>query len=608
MNYRTVLALLLCTTLLFAAGCEQTSIAEQEAIKNAATLQAATPSATPSVTPTQTPTAPPTLTPTLGPSPTPTATALPTRTPNPTLTPLPPTPTPNAALAGFSLCSQTAGESDGGRFSAQVSGITTTIEPAFERVTIGLRVPANSAPPHAVARCLGASDDLPGASSTYSLLIDMGDWLHDDAFKTTAISPTGTLSGTTALKSVSYRFDPNAVAGATLAFGLEQPLPYRLTLETNPYRLVLDVAKSGAFGPGSDMLSVSTTSSVTPDAPLYYIQDGDVWKYAGGKAANLTKDGRAGQYGAVTDLAVSAAANALAFCAVSPGADAGDRLAQSSLWTLDLAGTVAQDLSGEVLACADPAFAPDGKTLAFSLAETDASPPRFSIWTVSADGGNGQRVSAPSDEWSRFGPQWIDGDRLVYAATAEDSRSTLFVHGPGNVEKDIGADLIKGETYRSLGRPLVAPDGSAIAVEALRAGGGADLLLIDRDGAPMPSQRQIAGGYWNRPLAWGAGGTLYYLNTTCASEVAQSYTLRTRALKSGEDKQVALGTSLGGLGSVAATGNGLAYVTVEHTPPGPRGPLRLDAQSASALWFWDVAGGSRAKLVGASSAIGGVTP
>src|SRR6266542_3526896 len=159
MNRHYALALCLCLLLIFAAGCEQTSIAEQEQIKSFQTLQASTPTQAPPPTP----------------------------SPAPTVTPLPPTPTPNPALANFSLCTQTAGTADGGRFSARITTITTTLQPAFERVTIGLAVPGDSAPPHATARCLSASDDPGGAASGYSLLIDLDGWLHDDAFKATTI-------------------------------------------------------------------------------------------------------------------------------------------------------------------------------------------------------------------------------------------------------------------------------------------------------------------------------------------------------------------------------------------------------------------------------------
>ncbi|HEX9369767.1 MAG TPA: hypothetical protein VF897_02125, partial [Roseiflexaceae bacterium] len=152
--------------------------------------------------------------------------------------------------------------------------------------------------------------------------------------------------------------------------------------------------------------------------------------------------------------------------------------------------------------------------------------------------------------------------------------------------------------------------GGAIAVEGLRVNkAGADLLLIAPDGAPMPNQRQIASGYWNQPLAWSADGMLYYLSTTCPSEVAQSYTVQARSLKSGDDRLVAAGTTLGGIGGFTGIGKGLAYVTLDRAPAGPRGPLDPAADSPSTLWFWDVGGsGARAKLASAQSAIGDLAP
>jgi hypothetical protein len=308
---------------------------------------------------------------------------------------------------------------------------------------------------------------------------------------------------------------------------------------------------------------------------------------------------------------VSRSTGQVAFCATAPGADVGDRLAQSELWAMDFDGQDVRPLAAPGLSCAEPAFAPDGGTIAFTVDETGANPPRFSIWVVSAEGRDEQRLSSQSDEWSRFGPQWIDANRLVYAASAEDGRSTLFVFNTASTaEQDIGADLVRGETYQSLGRPLVAPDGGAIAVEGLRpSGAGADLLLIGPDGEALPNQGQIAGGYWNRPLAWGTDGTLFYMTTACASDVAQSYTLRTRSLAGGDDSLIASGATLGGFGSFAAADKGLAYVALDHAPAGPRGPLQIDPQSQSALWFWDVGGmGGRARLVSAQSAIGAVAP
>ena len=614
---------LVCLALLFATGCEQQSIAEQEQIKTRQTLEATTPSATATNVPTNTPT------PTTGPSPT--ATTAPSATPKPsaTITPLPPTATPNPALAGFSLCAQGAGAPDGGRFSARITAITTTLEPAFERVTIGLTAPGDSAAPHAQASCVSAADDsgaAPGAVAPYTLLIDMDGWLHDDGFTATTISPTLALSGTTVLKSLELRAKPGD-AGATLAFGLDQPQPFRLKLESNPLRLVLDVAKSGAPAANNDMLTLPATGDAKPGVPLFYIQGGDAWKFDGGTATNLTKDQRNDQFGEVSALAASN--GQIAFCAVAPGADVGDRVAPRTLWVLAADGKNMQSIPLQSQSCDDPTFSPDGKTIALTVDETGANPPRLSIWTVGADGSGEQRVTPTGDEWSRFAPQWLGAGRLVYAARAEDGRSTLFTHSADGAEREIGGEIQRGSSYASLGRPLAAPDGSAIAVEGLRVQGGADLLFLGPDGKalqlpgarPTPTPQSgsqatptpaanvilsVTSGFWNRPLAWGSDGTLFYLTSACESTAVQSYTLHALSVKTGDDRTLAAGTTLGGVGAAQTVGSGLAYVTQQNAAAGPRGPL-APGSGPSALWFWDIGGnGQRAKLADAPASISGL--
>jgi WD40 repeat protein len=601
MTSRHAFGLLLGLLLLLVAGCEQQSIAEQEQIRSRQTLEASTPSVTPSptITPTNTPTNTPS--PTTGPSPTPSPTLPPTLTPIPTPSPLPPTATPNPALANFSLCTQTAGDPAGGRFSARITSITTTVEPAFERLTIGLDVPGDSAPPHAAARCIAAADDTAGTSASgYVLLVDLDGWLHDDAFRASPISQTQALSGTTVIKRLAYRYDPNAAAGATLAIDLEQPLSFHIMLAERPARLVLEVAKATQIGPSSDMLSLPGGAGQL-DAPVYYLQDGDIWRYTNGKATNLTDSPEA-----ETALAFSPAAGLVAFCRAAPGAAPDDLLAPSTLWTMKGDGSEPAEVAAVGRACAAPTFSPDGKTIAFAVDESGATPPHYTIWTVPSASGDPQRLTPEGDEWSRFGPQWLAEGRLVYAAEAQDGRSTLFMHRPDGQEQDIGAGLVVGDRYRALGQPLAAPDGSMVAVEGLRATKeGADLVLLDANGAEVAT---IGDGYWTRALAWGADGTLFSMTTRCPSTVAQSYAILARA-KSGDSRLIASGDTLGGFGAFSAAGKGLAYVTLAHAPAGPRGPLALDRASDSALWFWDIGGGGgRAKLVEAPDAIGGLAP
>lgn len=598
MTYRHALGLLLCCFVLITAGCEQVSVAEQERVQGLATLQAGTPSATPTFTATPVPSATPTPTPTQGPTPTPSVTPLPSPTP------LPPTPTPNPALANFSFCNQTAGNLAGGRFSARVTGITTTVEPAFERLTLNLDVPRDSAAPAALVRCVSAANDAAeqGTLATgdgYVLLIDMPGWLHDDLFRASVATTTTTLSGTQVLKSASYRFDPNASAGATLAMPLEQPRAFRVELASDPTRLIIDVAKTSTLNESSDMLRTPLGNATAPPAPLWYIQGGDVWKLDAGQAINLTNSSEA-----ETDLAVDRNSGLVAFCRAQRGADVEDAFAASTLWTMTVNGGSISELAAAGRSCAAPTFSPDGSTIAFTVNEGTSTPSRLNIYTVPAAGGRAIRVTPADDEWSRFGPQWVDDSRLVYAAVAEDGRSTLFFND-GRQELDIGAELVVGTRYQALGPPHVAPGGSLIAVEALReSAAGADLVLLDANGT---EQAAIGDNFWNRPVAWGADGTLYYLSSACASSAVLDYSLHARSA-SGDDRVIATGVTLGGFGAFSAVDGGLTYVALERALPAPLGMPAIDRSSPSVLWFWDVAAGNRATQVEASSAITNLAP
>lgn len=594
MTHRHAFVLLLCAMLLIVAGCEQTSVAEQERVQGLATLEASTPSATPTNTATPEPSATPTATPTEGPTPTPTITPLPSPTP------LPPTPTPNPALAKFSFCNQTAGNINGGRFSAKISAISTTVEPAFERLTLTLDVAGDSVAPAAQVRCLSALNDAAlrgdiGANTAgYLLIMDLPGWLHDDRFRTSVATSTTTLSGTEVLKSLSFRYDQNAAAGASIVLPIQEPRSFHVELAENPARLVLDVAKTATINASSDMLRAPAGNGAAPGEPLFYVQDYDVWKFADGKATNLTNSPEA-----ETDLAVDRAHGRVAFCRAEPGADPGDVLAASALWTMTQNGGSIGELAAAGRSCAEPVFSPDGSTIAFTVNEGTSNPPRLSIYTVPVAGGEAQRITPPSDEWSRFAPQWLDNQRLVYSATAEDGRSTMFMYD-GKQERDIGADLVVGDRYTALGRPYVAPNGAAIAVEAIRVGKpGADLVLLDGNGKETAT---IGDNYWNRPLTWGADGTLYYLTSACASDAVLDYTLHARA-RGGADQMIAAGTTLGSFGAFATTSNGLAYVALDRMPPGTGAPQVIDVSSPGALWFWNTADGSRAKLVETKNAV-----
>ncbi len=618
---RIVFVLAAITGLAFVlTACEQTSIAEQERIRSIQTVEASTPPATP-LPPSPTPTPlPPSPTPTPGPSATPLP---PTATTAPSPTSLPPTPTPNPALAQYGLCTQAAGDPAGGLFSMRVTAITTTVEAAFERIELLLDVPADSVQPHASARCRLApavpqAVGEPEVTGSYLIEVQLDGWLRDEAFRASVATPTVPLSGTRLIRAAAFRAVPDARAGATLAIGVDQPLPFLLRLEENPYRLVVEVANSGPVSQASDMLRMPASSPAVPPAPLVFLSGGDIWRLDGGTTTNLTEGARAGQFGDVTALTISAGAQRIAFCAAAPGATADDVAAAATLWIMDLDGSGLRQLTppDRGRSCADPVLSPDGTTVAYAVDESGAQPPQLRIFSVQVFPGAPAVALTPSgDEWSRFSPWWLDDARLVYAATAEDGRSTLFLREANGTERDIGAALLVSGTggqssarYRAFGQLLATSGDARIAVEALRLDGtGADLLMLNAAGTEIERLSPIASGYWNRPVAWGADGTLYYLSAPCAGDAVFEYTLHARAAD-GADRVLAAGVTTGGLGPFAATASGLAYVTLDRLPDGPRGPLRIIRDAPAALWYWDVASNARSRLVETSGAIGFPAP
>lgn len=481
---------------LLLAGCDLTAIGEQEQIANIETIRAGTPSPTPSPTVTNTPAPTATLTPTVGPSPTPSAT--PTASP----TPLPPTPTPNPALTGFSFCDQQAG-ARGGRFSARLLAADASGTPAYEQVVLRFELAPGSGPLGAEAACLSSADlavatgvsELDGA---YAVRVSLPGWLRDEAFRSSPISGTLSFSGTRTLTSARLVPATTTEAGADLLIGLSEPLPFRLSLERNPTRLTIAVARSSPIVGSSDQLRLPTGGSAPKLAtPRFVIFDGDIWRVAPGLRA--TGDGlTAGAAGAenLTDspetetaLAVSPDGSSIAFCRAAPGLDPADSElpVPSTLWVMDADGGGARPLAQVGLSCADPAFSPDGAGVAFAVDETGATPIQRTIYTVPLNGGQARRIIEENDEWSRYAPQWLANGALVFAASAPDGRTTLFLRSATGEVSDVGASILvpasDAPPYRALGRPLAARDGSRFAVEALRSNGpGADLVILDASG------------------------------------------------------------------------------------------------------------------------------
>lgn len=478
-------------------GCDLTSAGVREEIAGVETILALTPSPTLTPTVTNTPVPTPTFTATVGPTPTA------TRTPLPSPTPLPPTPTPNPALVGFSFCNQHAGPTDG-LFSARLSEVDASGTPAYEQIALRFELAAGSAPLGATAACLGPADSAALTperdAAAYAVRVSLPGWLRDEQFRASELSETLSFSGTRTITAARIVPAADPQAGADLLIELSEPLPFRLSVERNPTRLVIAVARNSPVVVTSDFLRLPDGGARPQLAePLFTLFDGDIWRIEAGRSApapgispglagarNLTESSES-----ETQLALSPDRSRVAFCRAAPGLDPADTSlpVPSTLWIMDADGQNARPLAQVGISCADPAFSPDGATLAFAVDETGAGPAKRVIYSVAASGGTPRRLASPDDEWSRFAPQWLSDGALVYAAQAQDGRSTLlFRSAAAQPEEDVGAELLIRNgglaPYAALGRPLAARDGSRFAVEALRSDApGADLLILDAAGA-----------------------------------------------------------------------------------------------------------------------------
>lgn len=584
----------LAVLLLLLVGCEQTTVIEQEQIAQRETVLALTPSATPTVTATFTPSATPTSSPTTGPSPSPTASA------TATSTPLPPTPTSNPALQGFSYCTQQVGDANGGRYSAQLTGITANSFPAFERITFTFTNTVGVAPLSAVADCLSESDFIartgqPASTRPYLLEVHLPDWLHDEQFESSAITNTYELSGTRVLTHVDLRYNPASDAGLTFSIPISEPLRFHLTLMHDPERLVLETAKAVELVEASDPLTAPLSSKAPDfDAPLYFLQEGDIWQYQDGKASNLTETVQE-----EIAFAVSPDGSKIAFCrATTADASYGDAAGPSSLFVMNADGSNAKEIGRTGLGCADPAWSVDSKQIAWSVDESGILPTQRTIWSIAASGGAPERRAGGIDEWNRYAPQWLEDGKLVYSADTQDGRSTLFLLEE-DAENDIGAAFTLSDRYISLGRPLADKEGKQFAVEAQRGRNpGSDLLILDAQGEEIEI---MSDGYWTRALGWRDDGGLLFLSNDCISTLVQSYSLG--VLNSGKKELFASGTSLIAINAAAMHGDQIAYVIGKQPAAGERGPLTIVPNSSSELWIWDLANGERASSYKADRAI-----
>lgn len=568
---------LLAVVLVLLAGCQQQAQPTPRPIPNELTAIALTPTTTPTLEPTAT------LTP-LPATPTVAATVRPSPTAGPSPTPLPATPEPSAQQ--LSYCETAFGAATNERFSARLRDATISRSSIGDQFIVEFTPVRGQVAGRAVCIQPAAANVL-GATSVLSgvLRIELPLWQQDAEWAASALTTTKALRVDAAnhIESVVMQAVPNRSAGVVIELGLDAALPFSAKLEGN--RLVIQLADAPTKPLGDDPLGTVKGQVTPPLQPLIFGRAGDLLKFEKNRVTIISST-----LAIETSVALSPDRRTIAFCRSAPDA----LPEQGGLWVSDLDGKNEQ-LLADVGGCADPAWSFDGKAVWFVAPWSSAAPASYRLWTVPADGGEASPKSS-LDEWSRRAPQPLPGGDVLTVGNAEDGRGALLL-----TNSESGVASVLGQSslgaYPGIGRALLAPDGKKVAVEALRNDGGADLLVLDTKGK---IQTSITGDWWNRPLAWSADGTLYYLVTTCRAGLVLSYELHSLAGRT--DKTVSSGGTLGDIGSAVATDEGLVYVRTPEGGLAVRGPEPFIA-GPSEVWLLEDQSGNRARLLSATDGI-----
>ncbi len=547
---------------------------------NQATAKALTPTATSTPVP---PTATPTVTPTG--TPPPTATAIPTQTPIPT-------PTTNPQLADLGYCRTSFGPADGARFSARLASIEAHHLDLVDQITLTFSDTKGLV--HGSVRCIDNSewDRLEGRTATEApgprvLAINLDAWAHDDAWVHSPLTQTASLTGAPSFGKISFAADPLSSRGTTIGIGLATPLSFRVRLEDQPVRLIVEVDRNAHIEQRDDPLGQPAGTIEAPTRPIFFLQNYDVWKFADGRAQPLTTTDTL-----ETSLAVSPDGETLAVCR-APGDSDPAMLpygVRASLWVMRATGSEERMLA-DVGGCADLQFAPSGKTISFTANTAAAPPTLLSVWIVPVVGGEPHPATPVGDEWNRYGATWLPDSRLIYHARQGADLSVLFIRENDGSEHEVTSQLLTGATYSGIGQFVVGDN--LLAVEALRGGeDGADLVLLRFDGTEIAVERRA---FWQRPLAFLPDG-LIYLSTECPSSTVQQYTLLRRK-QDGTTDELLHGSTLGGIGDVVAAGARLLIARLDRPASGVRGPQGAPADGARAsLWLISPSGSARHEL------------
>jgi hypothetical protein len=417
------------------------------------------------------------------------------------------------------------------------------------------------------------------------IAVNLDNWAHDELFAASPLTETVEITPSDVLEQVSFAASALDSRGALLGIGLREPRPFRVRVQGD--ELIVEVARDEIFPPDDDPLGLTAGDAPTLEQPVFFLQDGDVFRLEGGRAQPVTRTPEL-----EIGLAVSADGALLAVCRAPAEAEpfALPYDVRATLWTMRPDGSELQQLA-DIGGCAEPAFATSGKTIAFTANVAPSPPAVLQVWTVPVVGGDATPVAA-TDEWSRSQPQWLADGRLVYRAS-NGTQTIIFVREVDGREREVTAQMLTDVTYEGVGQFVVDAANGQLAIEALRtADDGADLVVLRADGTSVAVEQR---GFWQRPLAFTPSG-LVYLTAECPAESVLRYTVHRRPAQ-GSIETLFSGQTADSIGAATTQGDTWLYVRSTLTSGGTRGPFvepGFDAESA--IWAISADGASRAQV------------